>query len=105
MSHVGMLEGLSVRRALELNIKSHLRQHAHHLKVTLSFFTALLCCLSKLVISSVQRLKMLTCSGSLTIYFVGAVHDSVGCMCVSDEVHPILLTVQRSLWSVRRKQK
>lgn len=105
MSHVGMLEGLSVRRALELNIKSHLRQHAHHLKVALSFFTALLCCISKLIISSVQRLKMLTCSGSLTIYFVGAVHDSVGCMCVSDEVHPILLTVQRSLWSVRRKQK
>lgn len=54
MTHVGMLEGLSVRRALELNIKSHLRQHAHRLKVALSFFTALLCCISKLIISSVQ---------------------------------------------------
>lgn len=32
------------------------------------------------------------------IYFVGAVHDSVGSMCVPDEIHSILLTVQRSLW-------
>lgn len=31
------------------------------------------------------------------IYLVGAVHDCVGCVCVSDEVHSILLTVQRSL--------
>lgn len=48
---------------------------------------------------------MLNSSGSLTIYFVGAVHDSVGSMRVPDEVHSILLTVQCSLWSVRRKQK
>jgi len=48
---------------------------------------------------------MLNYSRSLTIYLVGAVHDCVGCVCVSDEVHSILLTVQRSLRSVRRKQK
>lgn len=48
---------------------------------------------------------MLHSSGSLTIYFVGAVHDSVGSMCVSDEIHSILLTVQGPLWSVRKKQK
>lgn len=44
-------------------------------------------------------------TNSHTINFVGTVDNCVGCVCISDKVHAILLAVQSSLRSKSQRQE